>query len=793
MAKPIVYKKDIKYSVSYINKNGETKNIEYTPKEDLSIAKIITNIKEENSDYLKLVSIEESKSIKKESLLKEDKMMYKTYADIVNGGRAADVADKTYDMLVYMDYDPDSDDYFDMFMAEFCKQLNIVDESQLESGIVVCDVTTAVRNHYKIFDDIFELNGEDEEENVGDIVSEMIPDIVSGYTTDKVYEQLYYGFVDAPIPYTEQPEVKPENIEDHSVSEEDKKEESKLQEDFDPTLDLRVKPRFEERFPEEGSFIDQIPEDLTFRKVMDALNNEEDIYDVIGVNDSVVREEIFILLSDLLDIEYDEIYQLWLHGPKKDKANENFTMKKEDINEEDEEDINEEDTFEELIPGEIENEVSEEETAESEEVESNAELEGSGEDQTQTQLDVEEAVEEVENPTEEDKLATEVANSSLDVLIADEESAIEGYNGFLTQAKNTLLPPLYEVLEKEINEIIKDEEDHINKLNTIKSAFHIEDMPLDESKEIKTESVEDKNLANIKACLNQSGIRNPHTVERMAKDVLAILNTYDEDTKDEDGIFYQPAIVYAIQDKVEKITGKRPELTIESKEIKTENNIPEHILETARNLFNEINRLDDMHSKTTDIEQGKKYVDKIQELTNRLDQIETQYHFGFLDNGEIKLNEVKTESVIDTEFEDIDSLQDLQEVIENLYEQEKIDDDIYDEVSDYISTRIDEVEKYIEERSKVTNTDEKDIIGIMEDNTLDAIERVKEIINGKEIKTEDHQLYYDDIQEMSTEERHKLWMSEHEEDFEDTDEGNNKFWDWTEEEFPVKELNESNK
>ena len=789
MAKPIVYKKDTKYNVSYINKNGETKNIEYTPKEDLSIAKIITNIKEENSDYLKLVSIEESKSIKKESLLKEDKMMYKTYADIVNDGRAADVADKTYDMLVYMDYDPDSDDYFDMFMAEFCKQLNIVDESQLESGIVVCDVTTAVRNHYKIFDDIFELNGEDEEENVGDIVSEMIPNIVSGYTTDKVYEQLYYGFIDAPVPYTEQSEVKPENIEDHSVSEQDKKEESKLQEDFDPTLDLRVKPRFEERFPEEGSFIDQIPEDLTFRKVLDALNNEEDIYDVIGVNDSVVREEIFILLSDLLEVEYDEIYQLWLHGPKKDKANENFTMKKEDINEED--------TFEEL-----EDEVNEEETAEPEEVESDTELEGSGEDQTQTQLDVEEAVEEVKNPTEEDKLATEVANSSLDVLIADEESAIEGYNGFLTQAKNTLLPPLYEVLEKEINEIIKDEEDHINKLNTIKSAFHIEDIPLDESKEIKTEvfdkgntifelkldcsnedtfdvgemlsknvakelrkvadklddtidqgpimdingnkvgsygfgyegvmssldeskeikteSVEDKNLANIKACLNQSGIRNPHTVERMAKDVLAILNTYDEDTKDEDGLYYIPAITYAIQDKVERITGKRPELTIESKEIKTES--------AEANIF-----------------------------------------------------------------ENINTLQDLQEVIENLYEQEKIDDDIYDEVSDYVSTRIDEVEKYIEERSKVTNTDEKDIVGIMEDNTLDAIERVKEIINGKEIKTEDHQLYYDDIQEMSTEERHKLWMSEHEEDFEDTDEGNNKFWDWAEEEFPVKELNESNK
>lgn len=57
----------------------------------------------------------------------------------------------------------------------------------------------------------------------------------------------------------------------------------------------------------------------------------------------------------------------------------------------------------------------------------------------------------------------------------------------------------------------------------------------------------------------------------------------------------------------------------------------------------------------------------------------------------------------------------------------------------------------------------------------------------KQVKTEDHQLYYDDIQEMSTEERHKLWMTEHDKDFTDDDE----FWDWAEEEFPMKELNEA--
>ena len=119
-------------------------------------------------------------------------------------------------------------------------------------------------------------------------------------------------------------------------------------------------------------------------------------------------------------------------------------------------------------------------------------LQGTGEDQTQTQEDVEQAISEVENPTEEDKFAVETANSNIEVLIADEQQAIDGYNSFLKQAKETVLPSLYEVLEKEINEIIADEEDHINKLNTIKSAFHLADIPLDESLELTPEEYEHK-------------------------------------------------------------------------------------------------------------------------------------------------------------------------------------------------------------------------------------------------------------------------------------------------------------
>lgn len=106
-------------------------------------------------------------------------------------------------------------------------------------------------------------------------------------------------------------------------------------------------------------------------------------------------------------------------------------------------------------------------------------------------------------------------------------------------------------------------------------AERLNKLQKEESKECKTESVESDNIERIKDCMKQSGIKNPNTLERMSKDVLAILHTYDEDTRDENGLYYFPAILNAIQDKIEQITGKRPELTIESKEVKEESKLTE--------------------------------------------------------------------------------------------------------------------------------------------------------------------------------------------------------------------------
>ena len=39
-----------------------------------------------------------------------------------------------------------------------------------------------------------------------------------------------------------------------------------------------------------------------------------DVYNILGVGDSVIRERVFEELSEILEIDYDVIYQKWLNS-----------------------------------------------------------------------------------------------------------------------------------------------------------------------------------------------------------------------------------------------------------------------------------------------------------------------------------------------------------------------------------------------------------------------------------------------------------------------------------------------
>lgn len=99
------------------------------------------------------------------------------------------------------------------------------------------------------------------------------------------------------------------------------------------------------------------------------------------------------------------------------------------------------------------------------------------EDTTETQENMEQAVQELGEVTEEEEFGIDTIASTIDVLIADEQSAIDGYNSFLEQCRETIPEELYNTIEKELQEIIQDEQDHINKLVVIQESLNTDIAP----------------------------------------------------------------------------------------------------------------------------------------------------------------------------------------------------------------------------------------------------------------------------------------------------------------------------
>ena len=58
----------------------------------------------------------------------------------------------------------------------------------------------------------------------------------------------------------------------------------------------------------------EIKESKHFAGLLNALYQEESVYDFIGVEDSLVRERLFLKLSKILDVEYNFVYNLWINN-----------------------------------------------------------------------------------------------------------------------------------------------------------------------------------------------------------------------------------------------------------------------------------------------------------------------------------------------------------------------------------------------------------------------------------------------------------------------------------------------
>lgn len=58
----------------------------------------------------------------------------------------------------------------------------------------------------------------------------------------------------------------------------------------------------------------EINESVSFKDLFDALDNYQDVYNLMGVHDSIVRERVFERLAEIMNVDYSYIYDQWLKG-----------------------------------------------------------------------------------------------------------------------------------------------------------------------------------------------------------------------------------------------------------------------------------------------------------------------------------------------------------------------------------------------------------------------------------------------------------------------------------------------
>lgn len=414
----------------------------------------------------------------------------------------------------------------------------------------------------------------------------------------------------------------------------------------------------------------------------------------------------------------------------------NELMRGKSLTEADDEDDEE---FEEVETDEIKEPIEQEEEFEEiptdsdiigNENDNTEELPGTGESTEETKEAVKDAIDEVkENITAEDAFAVETSNSSISVLIADEQSAIDGYNAFLNQTRDTLIPALYEVLEKEIQEIIADEEDHINKLNAIKDNFKLDNIPpINESKEIKEEDISNLKVGDMVTIPYARGPR--YTQDRSEWVKGKILNINPDYTDLE-----VPTTLTVSTSQLNRWLSKE------------ESKLTEQIITSSGQEFGDM--YDDLYDKKLEVDRefgsdygtigrsnpNNKYKDKLDKIDKLLDIIASE------NKGKSDLDDVRVLFDLGTidQQEELRNLVDEEELNEVKNEKVKVEDVITfldaDIDSPYAEASWDEIQEFIDENPDMTareiaigykNYEETGEFNVPEFNIEDAAAKVQQ-------------------------------------------------------------------
>jgi len=85
---------------------------------------------------------------------------------------------------------------------------------------------------------------------------------------------------------------------------------------------MNIKEFYCKNYPQD-ELGNEINETATFEGLLRALIINGDVYEYIGIEDSIIRVNIFDELADTLKVNYDHIYHLWINQRK---AHHNHTI-----------------------------------------------------------------------------------------------------------------------------------------------------------------------------------------------------------------------------------------------------------------------------------------------------------------------------------------------------------------------------------------------------------------------------------------------------------------------------------
>ena len=76
-------------------------------------------------------------------------------------------------------------------------------------------------------------------------------------------------------------------------------------------MDMNIREFYLEMYPTDDLGV-EINENATFDGLFQVLDTYGDVYEYIGVGDSLIRERLFERLSEIMGVTYDEVYSQWM-------------------------------------------------------------------------------------------------------------------------------------------------------------------------------------------------------------------------------------------------------------------------------------------------------------------------------------------------------------------------------------------------------------------------------------------------------------------------------------------------